>query len=415
MFNKYFILGCSLASLFACSQKGLDLGPYNPDFGKTPEPVEVEVIDYDYTFESSAEVEDWRVDDSVLIDLTLSLHNQSTALQIAPTLLTDGWGLDAVGNSESGVMATFMKLDEPRSMQGGRAIISVFLPTFYATSNPWDDQRNDRNSVGFELFIEDALGARENIFGWENADTLSGYRRDPKTIGGDGWFDFDIPLGLVSGLDMTQINGLGLRLTLTDRCLDESGTDHCETTEISQNEQYVYIDSVALLLPPDDYVAPVPVEPSIDFALPIYVDGISDEWADAGFASSGWHYHAEVDWAGMVNVSTGNNSGTVVQEVDGVWKFGQGEPGFDLSPYTEFQFSVYSDDAVSFVVIINEDWTNNLYKSEVINGGQWNIIAVPLSEFSADIETIKTIEVQAQGAAVYPLTYYIDDIGFHNQ
>lgn len=151
------------------------------------------------------------------------------------------------------------------------------------------------------------------------------------------------------------------------------------------------------------------------FGLQVYGDGITDEWTDTGFDSDSWHYNTTVTWLTAENVYQGSASGKVEQQEGGVLKFGQGAPGYDLSAFTEFQFTVYTADAATFTVIIDGAWGEGYITPTTTQAGEWNTIVVPLSSFTADFTTIETIELQVGGvdSSLFPYTYYIDEIGFN--
>ena len=149
----------------------------------------------------------------------------------------------------------------------------------------------------------------------------------------------------------------------------------------------IFIDDIGF-----DLQAPAP-----SFSLPVYTDGISDEWTAAGFNSTDWHYNTTVDWSGTANVFKGGAAGIVEQKDGGVLKFGKNAPGYDLSEYSEFAFTVLTADPANFTVVINGNWSGSYTTTTPTEAGEWTTVTIPLSEFSNDFSAIETIEFQING------------------
>ena len=167
MLNKNFLLGCVIATLTACGGQGsLDLGPNNSQYGATPSPTpEPPTTEKTWTwnFEEDPQLESWVTWTEAAqnagdcnLETSLSLHWQTSALQIAPA---EGWQEDFEQ------LCAFGYVDEPVDMAGGSFYMSVYLPSFFTDQNPWntdadDGPEDDRFNFGIQVMIEDAEGNR---------------------------------------------------------------------------------------------------------------------------------------------------------------------------------------------------------------------------------------------------------------
>src|SRR5690606_20337029 len=184
---------------------------------------------------------------------------------------------------------------------------------------PWNAEadpsnlEDDRFNFGLQVLLEDASGNRADAVNWKNVYEVLGtsfnasgigfQQREPDPTTGDvagRWFDLSFNAdGFVaadSGFDINALVGVGIRLVLRDTNIALPWED---------NAQYVFVDNVLLAPPGDGYVPPVvadPSQPPVDFAFPVFVDGItsgfSDTWGGWGGAYSWGEESIEVAFDG---------------------------------------------------------------------------------------------------------------------
>ena len=207
-----------------------------------------------------------------------------------------------------------------------------------------------------------------------------------------------------AGVEVLVEEGKWTRYSIPVRNFDDTSMAAIRFKNNGDSSSIIYLDDIGFDL-----------QATATFGLPVYNDGITEEWSTAGFDSTGWHYNTTVDWNGTANVYKGATAGIVVQQEGGVLKFGQNAPGYDLSAYTELQFTVLTEHAANFSVIMNGNWNDTYTTTNTTEAGEWTTITVPFSEFSANFSTIATIEIQLNGidSALFPYTYFIDEIGFN--
>jgi|25_taG_2_1085351.scaffolds.fasta_scaffold01027_2 uncharacterized surface protein with fasciclin (FAS1) repeats len=226
--------------------------------------------------------------------------------------------------------------------------------------------------------------------------------------GAEGTGTTDILVSLCdcdAGVTVQVEEGKWTHYTLPLSSFDDKSMGAIKFKNTEASASTIYIDDIGF-----DLQAPAP-----SFGLTVYADGISDEWTAAGFNSTDWHYNTTVDWSGTANVFKGGAAGIVEQKDGGVLKFGKNAPGYDLSEYSEFAFTVLTADPANFTVVINGNWSGSYTTTTPTEAGEWTTVTIPLSEFSNDFSAIETIEFQINGidASLFPYTYFIDEIGFN--
>jgi hypothetical protein len=420
MLNKNLLLGCMIATLAACGGQGsVDLGPKNPDFGKEPPPVVTPPptdTKWTWDFEDEAQVNDWKTGSALAaaapnqgndcnLETTISRHFQATALQITPVT---GWKADFEDMCAMGFVKT------PVALQGGKVKISVFLPTYYTNQNPWNTDadplsiEDDRFNFGIQVLLEDASGNRAEAAGWKNVYELLGSKqnangighqqRDPDPTSGEipgRWFDMTFNADSYgapdAGFDINAVVGVGIRITLRDTNV---------TLPWEDNAQYVFIDNVALTPPGDGYVPPVipnPSQPPVDFALPVFVDGVESGFSDTW---SGWG--GTYSWGESIAVEFDGSGNSGLQ-------IGGPSPAPDVSGYSNFHFSVFGakGSGTTALEVSLCDCDGASVEVEVI-GDEWNDFTIPVADFANT--SLGAIRIQSRGTE--PLTYYVDNIGF---
>lgn len=414
MLNKNFLLGCVIAALTACGGQGsLDLGPTNSQYGATPSPTpEPPTIEKTWTwnFEDDSQLASWvtwteaaQNSGDCNLETSLSLHWQSSALQIAPA---EGWQADFEQ------LCAFGYVDEPVDMAGGSFYMSVYLPSFFTDQNPWntdadDGPEDDRFNFGIQVMIEDVEGNRGEAAGWVNVYELLGssfnaegfgrQQRKDDPVAGDvagRWFDMRFNAENASGdANISEIVAIGLMITIRDTNLNLSGDD------VFGNGKYVFIDNV-LLEPNPDYVPPpfvAPTKEPVDFALPVYIDGVESGFSDGwGGWGGSWTWGESL----VASFDGSGNSGLQI---------GSPDPIPDVSVYNNFHFSAYGEDGSGTTTLEVSlcDCDGAAVEVDVV-GGEWTDFTIPVADFTDT--SLAAIRIQNRGTT--PVEVYFDNIGF---
>ena len=179
-----------------------------------------------------------------------------------------------------------------------------------------------------------------------------------------------------------------------------------EVTNDGVGGQTIYIDDIGFDLQGYETVG----TEVTTFALPIYQEGIAPEWTALGAQDWSWNTES-VNWENTETVKTGDKAIQVTYaQSGGGLQFGNFS--VDVSNYTEIQFSIYTNDALSFNFVVNDNWS--MPYSFNTEAGKWQTITVPLSALGSPTVIDNKMALQMNcDTCTFPYSgVYVDDWGF---